>query len=164
MTPIVRKEAAFDDHWGNGWPEISIVDQSLSDPNKLSQFFAKGRDGACFSIEWVYDKKSNSAPQSELVGAILYMHINRDHGMKLQYSKWDGRVGEKKTYHSKGDLTRLKQFVRSFHRTPLSIGLFVPFEIGRKAVKEFLETDGELPRSVDWISENDLPPEAFPLP
>lgn len=162
MTPIVKKEAAFDNHWGNGWPEISVVEQGLSDPEKLAQLFAKGRDGGCFSIEWIYDKK-NSAPQSELVGATLYMHMNPDHGIKLQYSKWDGRIGEKRTYHSKGDLTRLKQFVRSFHRTPLSIGLFVPFEIGRRAVKEFLETDGGLPRSIDWVSEDDLPSEVFPL-
>jgi len=139
-----------------------VVEQGLSDPEKLAQLFAKGSDGGCFSIEWIYDKK-NSAPQSELVGATLYMHMNPDHGIKLQYSKWDGRIGEKRTYHSKGDLTRLKQFVRSFHRTPLSIGLFVPFEIGRRAVKEFLETDGELPRSIDWVSEDDLPSEVFPL-
>jgi hypothetical protein len=163
MIPIVRKEAAFDDHWGTGWPEISVVEQGLSDPEKLAHLFAKGRDGGCFSIEWIYDK-ANSAPQSELVGATLYMHLNPDHGIKLQYSKWDGRVGEKKTYHSKGDFTRLKQFVRSFHRTPLSIGLFVPFEKGRKAVKEFLESDGELPRSIDWIADDDLPSEIFPLP
>lgn len=163
MTPIIKKEAAFDDYWGNGWPDISVVEQGLSDPEKLARLFAKGRDGACFSIEWIYDK-TNSAPQSELVGATLYMHMNPDHGIKLQYSKWDGRIGEKKTYHSKGDLVRLKQFVRSFHRTPLSIGLFVPFEMGRKAVKEFLETDGALPRSIDWVSDDELPSEVFPLP
>jgi Immunity protein Imm1 len=163
MTPIVKKEAAFDNHWGKGWPEIRIVEQNLSDPEKLAQLFAQGRDGGCFSIEWTYDK-NNSAPQSELVGATLYMHMNPDHGIKLQYSKWDGRTGEKKTYHSKGDLTRLKEFVRSFHRTPLSIGLFVPFEVGRKAVKEFLESDGELPRSIDWMSDDDLPSDVFPLP
>jgi Immunity protein Imm1 len=163
MTPIVKKEAAFDNHWGKGWPEIRIVEQNLSDPEKLAQLFAQGRDGGCFSIEWTYDK-NNSAPQSELVGATLYMHMNPNHGIKLQYSKWDGRTGEKKTYHSKGDLTRLKEFVRSFHRTPLSIGLFVPFEVGRKAVKEFLESDGELPRSIDWMSDDDLPSDVFPLP
>ena len=163
MTPIVKKEAAFDDHWGKGWPEISVVEQNLSDPEKLAQLFSQGRDGACFSIEWTYDKK-NSAPQSELVGATLYMHINPTHGIKLQYSKWDGRIGEKKAYHSKGDLTRLREFVRSFHRTPLSIGLFVPFETGRKAVKEFLDTEGELPRSIDWILDDDLPSEVFPPP
>jgi len=163
MTPIVKKEAAFDDHWGKGWPAISIVEQNLSDPEKLAQLFAQGRDGGCFSIEWTYDK-NNSAPQSESVGVTLYMHMNPNHGIKLQYSKWDGRTGEKKTYHSKGDLTRLKEFVRSFHRTPLSIGLFVPFEVGRKAVKEFLESDGELPGSIDWLSDDNLPSDVFPLP
>ena len=163
MTPIVKKEAAFDDHWGNGWPEISVVEQALSDPERLAQLFARGRDGACFSIEWIYDK-NNSAPQYDLVGATLYVHMNPDHGIKLQYSKWDGRIGEKKIFHSKGDLARLTQFVRSFHRTPLSIGLFIPFETGRKAVKEFLETDGELPRSIDWVSDDELPSEVFPRP
>jgi hypothetical protein len=163
MTPIIKKEAAFDDHWGDGWPDISAVEQGLSDPEKLARLFARGRDGGCFSIEWIYNK-TNSAPQSELVGATLYMHMNPDHGIKLQYSKWDGRVGEKKTYHSKGDLAQLKQFVRSFHRTPLSIGLFVPFEMGRKAVKEFLETEGALPRSIDWVSDDELPSGVFPLP
>ncbi|HET7805327.1 MAG TPA: Imm1 family immunity protein [Pseudolabrys sp.] len=161
--PIVKKEASFDDHWGNGWPDITIVDQCLTDPEKLAQLFAKGRDGGCFSIEWIYDE-DNSVPQFGVVGAILYMHMNPDHGIKLQYSGWDRCIGERKTYHSKGDLTKLKQFVRSFHRTPLSIGLFVPFETGRRAVKEFLETDGELPRSVDWILDDDLTPDVFPLP
>src|SRR5262249_15967136 len=142
---------------------ISVVERDLSDPEKLAQLFAKGRDGGCFSIEWVYEN-SNSAPQSELVGATLYMHMNPDLGIKLQYSKWDGRIGEKNTYHSKGDLTRLKQFVRSSHRTPLSIGLFVSFERGRKAVQEFLETDGERPRSIEWLSDDDLSSDVFPLP
>lgn len=162
MIPIVKKEAAFDDHWGNGWPDISAVEQGLADPEKLAQLLAKGRDGGCFSIEWVYDKGALS--QSGLVGAILYMHMNPEHGIKLQYSSWDRRTGKRETYHSKGDLARIRQFVRSFHRTPLSIGLFVPFEKGRKAVKEFLQTDGKLPQSVDWISDDDLPSDAFPLP
>lgn len=163
MIPIVKREAAFDDHWGNGWPDISAVEQGLADPEKLAQLLAKGRDGGCFSIEWIYDK-SDSTPQFGTVGAVLYMHMNTDHGIKLQYSGWDRRTGNRETYHSKGDLMRLKQFVRSFHGTPLSIGLFVPFEKGRKAIKEFLQTDGELPRSVDWISDDDLPSEVFPIP
>ena len=163
MIPIVKREAAFGDHWGNGWPDISAVEQGLSDPEKLAKLFAKGRDGGCFSIEWIYDN-GDSIPEFGLVGAILYIHLHPDHGIKLQYSGWDRRTGIRETYHSKGDLARLKQFVRSFHRTPLSIGLFVPFEIGRKAVKEFLQTDGKLPQSVDWISDGDLPSEVFPLP
>jgi hypothetical protein len=91
VNPTTKKEAAFDDHCGKGWPEISLVEQSLSDHDKRAQLFAKGYDGRCFSIEWIYDK-TNSAPQPELVGATLYMHMNPDHGIQLQYSKWDGRI------------------------------------------------------------------------
>jgi Immunity protein Imm1 len=36
--------------------------------------------------------------------------------------------------------------VVSTHDTPLPIGLFVPFETAWEAVKEFIETDGELPK------------------
>jgi hypothetical protein len=32
------------------------------------------------------------------------------------------------------------------------------------AVKEFIETDGGLPSSIEWIANNDLPPNTFPLP
>jgi hypothetical protein len=163
MTPIVKKEASFDDHWGNGWPDIKAVRDCLSDPERLAQFFAKGRDGGCFSIEWIYSP-SSSPPQFDLVGATLYMHMNPDLGIKLQYSRWDGRTGEKKTYHSKGSLTRLKEFVPSFHGTPLSIGLFVSFDKGSKAVSEFLQKEGELPSSIDWVSDDDLPSEIFPRP
>jgi len=61
-------------------------------------------------------------------------------------------------------LTRLREWVRSTHDTPLPAGLFVPFETAWKAVKEFIETDGELPKSIEWIANRDLPPNTFPDP
>lgn len=73
-------------------------------------------------------------------------------------------IQRKQTYNSKGDLRRLGEFVRSLHGTPLSVGLFVPFPVAWKAVKEFIETDGELPTSIEWIASRDLPPETFPDP
>jgi len=54
--------------------------------------------------------------------------------------------------------------VRSLHGTPLSVGLFVPFPVAWKAVKEFIETDGELPTSIEWVANSDLSPETFPDP
>jgi hypothetical protein len=33
-----------------------------------------------------------------------------------------------------------------------------------EAVKEFIETDGELPKSIEWIADPDIPPGAFPDP
>lgn len=90
--------------------------------------------------------------------------MNPDHGAKLVYARWDGRIQKKDSYNSKGDLKRLREFVRSFHGTPLSVGLFIPFEQGWKAIKEFIDTEGELPKSIEWLADNDLPPETFPDP
>jgi hypothetical protein len=61
-------------------------------------------------------------------------------------------------------LTRLREWVRSLHDTPLPVGLFIPFEQAWKAVKEFIETDGQLPKSIEWIANRDLPPNTFPDP
>jgi hypothetical protein len=43
-----------------------------------------------------------------------------------------------------------------------NIGLFVPFESAWRAVKDFIESDGELPTSIEWIASRDLPPGTFP--
>ncbi|MGH1419503.1 MAG: Imm1 family immunity protein, partial [Hyphomicrobiaceae bacterium] len=65
---------------------------------------------------------------------------------------------------SKGDMTRLKEYVRSTHDDPLPVGLFIPFADAFKAVKEFMETEGQLPKSIDWVRDEDLPPDIFPDP
>jgi hypothetical protein len=61
-------------------------------------------------------------------------------------------------------MSRLGEFVRSFHDTPLSLGLFIPFEKGWLAIKEFMLNEGELPTSIEWVASDDLPPETFPDP
>jgi hypothetical protein len=47
------------------------------------------------------------------------------------------------------------------HGTPLPVGLFIPFEKAWLAVKEFMETDGKLPKSIDWIENDNCRPERF---
>jgi hypothetical protein len=83
-------------------------------------------------------------------------------GVLLIYSKWGG--GHRDTFTSKRDLTRLHDLVRSTHDTPLPVGLFIPYAEAWKAVKEFIETDGKLPQSIEWIANRDLPPNTFPDP
>lgn len=72
--------------------------------------------------------------------------------------------GLSETYSSKGDLSRLGEVVRSLHDTPLPVGLFIQFAMAWSAVKEFIETDGELPKSIEWVANRDLPPNTFPDP
>jgi len=83
-------------------------------------------------------------------------------GVLLTRTKLNNR--ERQDYVSKGDLRRLRKVVHSRHGTPLPVGLFVPYEVAWKALKEFLETDGRLPTSIEWINDLDLPPDTFPDP
>lgn len=54
-----------------------------------------------------------------------------------------------KAYTSKGDLSRLGEWVRNLDNDPLPVGLFIPFKSAWLAVKEFIETDGALPKSIE---------------
>ena len=69
-----------------------------------------------------------------------------------------------KAYTSKGDLSRLREWVRNLDNDPLPVGLFIPFKSAWLAVKEFSETDGALPKSIEWVANRDLPPGTFPDP
>jgi hypothetical protein len=83
-------------------------------------------------------------------------------GVLLVYSRLGGKYAD--MFSSKGDMTRIRQWVRSTHGGPLPIGLFIPFAPAYQAVKEFIETDGALPKSIEWIANKDLPPNTFPEP
>jgi len=101
-------------------------------------------------------------PRTGRVDVHLYMCGNSDHGVHLAYHKWDGRTKEKYEFSSKGNLSRLHEWVRSVQGTALPIGLFVPFPAAFAAVEEFIRTDGELPTAIDWISGEEIPADAFP--
>lgn len=121
-----------------------------------------GNDSGAFSIT---DLDANGhLPRLDSVDINLYIIANPTYGVTLQYSRWDGTVQRRDSYFSKGNLGRLDRFVRSLHDNRLSIGLFIPFEDAWKAIKEFIETDGERPTSIEWIAGCDLPPDTFPDP
>jgi hypothetical protein len=46
----------------------------------------------------------------------------------------------------------------------MPLGLFIPFEQALKAVVEFADTNGALPKSIEWIASTDLPEGSFPEP
>ena len=119
----MRKEAAFDNHWGDGWPDPEYVKKCLLDPAVRARLYERSRDGGSFSIDGLYGTEGLPA-RGGLVAVTLYIHINPECGIKLQYSKWDGRIQQAETYHSRGNLDRLGQFVLSQHGTPLSRPLY----------------------------------------
>jgi hypothetical protein len=64
-------------------------------------------------------------------------------GVLLVYSRLGGKYAD--MFNSKGDMSRIREWVRSTHNDTLPIGLFIPFAPAYQAVKEFIENGGELP-------------------
>jgi hypothetical protein len=156
----MRKYTYFASRKGDGWPQPKEIEHYFLAPPGKRWFFERN-DSAGFSA-YGADGTEHLPPNKGRIDIDLEMWANPELGVLLIWSKWGG--GLKLNYTSKGDLSRLREWVRSYHNTPLPVGLFIPFEMAWKAVKEFIETDGELPKSIEWIANNDLPPNTFPDP
>lgn len=157
----MKKSTYFASRPSTGWPKPVEIEHFFLAPPGRRWFFETGNDGARFLVEGLNGTEHLEAHKSR-VDADLMMWAHPDLGVLLIYSKWGG--GFKETYSSKGNLARLGEHVRSMHDTLLPVGLFIPFEMAWKAVKEFIETDGALPKSIAWIANRDLPPSTFPDP
>jgi hypothetical protein len=81
------------------------------------------------------------------------------HGILLWYNKSGG--GEWEAKYSKGDSAKWRQWVETPQGDQMPAALFIPFEMAWKAVKEFIEREGALPKNVEWIADFDLPDFAF---
>lgn len=157
----MKKRAYFDSYWGPGWPNIAWMEPYFLAPAERRWFSHTGNDSAGLDLEGV-DGTAHLQPNKGRIDIHLEMWGNPNLGVLLIYSKRGG--GFKDTFTSKGDLNRLRELVRSTHDTPLPVGLFIPFESAWNAVKEFIVTDGALPKSIEWVANRDLPPNTFPDP
>ena len=158
----MQKTAYFAERWDDGWPSVEWLQPVFSTVLGKYGFKEGDNDNWGFNIEGLYG--TSGLPRRQSVNVHLYVTGHPDHGVTLQYTKWDGRIQKQKTVNSKGDLRRLGEFVRSRHGDLLCIGLFISFESAWKAVKEFIERNGELPTSIEWIAGRDLPSGTFPHP
>lgn len=157
----MRKDCYFGDFNEASWPPPEELKKYFLDGGRL-WISPGGNDGWGLEVQGLYG--TESLPRRESVNVNLRMTGNPRYGVTLQYDKWDGRIQRKQSYNSKGDLSRMREFMRSLHGDLLCLGLFVPFDDAWKAVKEFMETGGELPSNIEWIASRDLPPGTFPHP
>lgn len=157
----MRKSTYFASRPSDGWPNPKDLERYFLAPAGQRWFFETENDSAGFDAEGVDGTEHLDANRGRIdVSLTLWGHPTL--GVMLMYEKWGGGVRE--TYSSKGDLSRLRELVRGMHGTPLPVGLFIPYESAWKATKEFLETNGALPKSIAWIANRDLPPNTFPDP
>ena len=142
----MKKDIYFDRFFGPGWPPTSALEPYFASTSGSRWFHSGGNDGASISVEGVDGTESLKLGRGR-VDIRLEMWGNPNLGVLLIYEKVGG--GRAEGYCSKGDLSRLREWVRSLQDTPLPIGLFVPFPEAWKAVKEFMETEGLLPTSIE---------------
>jgi hypothetical protein len=83
-------------------------------------------------------------------------------GVLLIYHKVWRRL--QRGLHVEGRYEPAQGWVRNLHNDPLPAGLFIPFKSACLAVKESIETDGALPKSIEWVANKELPDGAFPDP
>lgn len=156
------KHAHFAARLLDHWPRPKDIEHYFLAPPGTRWFFDTGIDGASFRVDGI--DGTERLPPDDLgrhqITLILSGHPKL--GVLLIWSKWDGK--RKLTYNSKGDLRRLRELVDNMHGTSRPAGLFIPYDVAWKAVKEFLENDGALPKSIEWIASRDLPPNTFPDP
>jgi Immunity protein Imm1 len=157
----MRKTTYFASQPSLGWPDPHEIEHFFLAPPGQRWFFETDNDSAGFTGEGA-DGTEHLPANRGRIDINLRMWGHPQLGVLLIYSKWGG--GLRQTYSSKGDVSRLRQWVRSTHDTPLPVGLFIPFERAWTAVKEFIETDGALPNGIEWIASKDLPPDTFPDP
>jgi hypothetical protein len=158
----MNKDIYFDKFFGPGWPHLAeLAPYFASPPLGRGWFYDTGNDGASLTISGL--EGTEHLPMGR---GRVYVRLTLDghpkQGVLLSYAKKGG--GDNVGFFSKGDLTRIGEWVRSLHDTPLPIGLFVPFDQAWLAVKEFMETEGQLPTSIEWVSSNELPDNTFPEP
>ena len=156
------KSAYFDTLESNRWPTVPELERFFLAPSGREWSYYGGNDSWGFDIQGLHG--TEQLPSIERVTVRLYMIGSPDHGVMLKYDMWDGRIRKKIGCYSKGDLGRLHETVRTLHDDLMPVGLFIPFSIAWKGVKQFIETDGELPDAIEWIAGSDLPPDAFPDP
>lgn len=158
----MRKHAYFASRDIEGWPEPAEIEHYFLGPPGTRWFFETRNDSAGFSADGINGTENLDDEDERRIDIELNMWGDPDHGVMLIWSKWGG--GFEEMYTSKGDMSRLRDLIRTTHDTPMPIGLYIPFEEAWKAVKDFLEADGERSTQIEWVENSTLPKGTFPDP
>ena len=156
----MRKSCFFHEFYDFGWPSPGDLEKYFSASG--GHWASRGNDSWALRAEGLYG--TAVLAQSDAVAVDLRMMGSPDHGVTLDFARRHGRVRRLDRYCSVSDLGRLGRFMYSLQGHPYPLGLFIPFEEAFMAVKEFIESDGELPTSIGWVSGEGLLPEPFPFP
>lgn len=157
----MRKHGYFASRDIEGWPKPKDIEHYFLAPPGKRWFFETRNDSAGFRADGVEGTHHLELGRGRIdIALALWGHPTL--GVLLIWTKLGG--GLRYAYSSKGDLSKLRQWVRTTHNDPMPVGLYIPYDKAWKAVKEFLENNGDLPKSIEWVANRDLPENTFPEP
>ena len=145
------KRVNFEGLVGSGWPDCQELERRF-----WARLREQGTVSGQLSAQTVHDVARLEAREGR-IDVDLQLGGDREHGVILQY--WKRGYGE--VYSFTGDSSRLREWIFSSYETWLPVALFIPAEKAWNATREFIETEGALPQSIDWIATRDLPPNSF---
>jgi hypothetical protein len=144
----MKKSTRFDKiQHDSHWPEPEQMKPYFLGPGGRWEFEAGGCDGSL--------RLDNDGDTIK-----MYMTGHSEYGVHLNYISSKG--GKKESFSSKGSEGLLWYWFRDNQDNAVSFGLTVPFKKAWEAVSEFLESDGKLPKSIDWIKDEDIPRGVIP--
>jgi hypothetical protein len=153
----MKKDTNFLDYLGDGWPELNWLEPYFVTSAGRREAFGE-QESLGLKVYGV-DGTEHLQRDNGRIDIDLTIQGDLGHGILLFYHKWGG--GRSDGWYSKGDQTKMNRWVETIQGDQLPVGLFIPFETAWKAVKEFVERDGALPQSIEWIADRDLPANAF---
>lgn len=165
----MRKRIYFGPHDGAFWPPAADLEQFFLTTKAQDTLYESGNDSYGIDISGLYnteDKPDNVAydydGSKSAASAHLSIWFDPQLGVSLHYRR--SGPGLRESLCSKGDLTQFGVYTRTLHQDLMPVALYIPAERAWLAVKEFMEREGEIPTSIDWIASADLPPNTFVVP
>lgn len=158
----MKKRIYFDKFDHVGWPDPRELEPFFLATKGQEWSYLDGNDNWGIKIDGLNGTEDLDIDDDRRIDVHLSMWGHPEFGALLFYEKVGGGFNE--AFCSKGDMSRLKEWIRTLQSDLRPVGLFIPFAEAWKAVKEFMETEGELPKSIEWVDNYKLPEGTFPLP
>jgi hypothetical protein len=156
----MKKMTNFRDYEGPGWPDQKWLAPYFLTSAGRQKAFGKGNNHWCVTAEGV--NGTEDLPFDKRIDINLHIIGKPDLGALLLYDRVSMTDGH--AYYSLGNLKMLRTLVMAKQVSRMPVGLFIPFEQALKAVMEFIQTNGALPKCIEWIAAADLPEGSFPEP
>jgi hypothetical protein len=154
-----RQMTYFGDYFRTRWPSASSLEKEFFPAPGARWFTSGGNDTASFVLEGVDGTSHFDDVTRGRRDVSLSLLGHPLHGVFLLY-----KATRAAAYSSKGDMTKMRNFVRTLHGDLSPLGLFVPFETAWIAVKDFVEHDGLRSPKIAWVDNRTFDADTFPDP